>query len=289
MGRIGIADFQRFKVERHRFTVLTAYDAPTARILEARRVPMVLVGDSVGNVILGHDGTVAVTMDDMVRHCAAVRRGAPKSFVVGDLPFLSYQVSTEEAVRNAGRLVQDGRVDAVKLEGGEPRVDGIRSIVAAGIPVVGHLGLTPQSATMLGGLRVQATCRSSALKLLESARALEDAGVFAMVFECVPAQVAAEISAELRVPTIGIGAGSGCDAQVLVTHDMLGLTGGHSPRFVRRYVDLESVIGDAVDRFQKDVEEGAYPVETESFSMSPEEFDGFKREMTRRADDRESS
>ena len=282
MGRIGISDFQRFKVEGRCFTVLTAYDAPTARILEGREVPMLLVGDSLGNVILGHSDTVAVTMADMVHHCAAVRRGATSSFVVGDLPFLSYQVSVEEAVRNAGRLLQEGGVDAVKLEGGLSRVEAIRAIVAAGIPVVGHLGLTPQSATLLGGLRVQATSSAAAIELLEHALALQDAGAFAVVFECVPAEVAAEISPRLEIPTIGIGAGSGCDAQVLVTHDLLGYTGGHSPRFVRRYAEMETVIVDAVDRFQQDVRDGSYPQESESFAMDAEQLEQFQRALGER-------
>ncbi|MFN0060319.1 MAG: 3-methyl-2-oxobutanoate hydroxymethyltransferase [Planctomycetota bacterium] len=276
--RLGLNDFRRFKREQHRFTVLTAYDAPTARILEAQQVPMLLVGDSLGNVVLGHRDTVPVTMADMLHHARAVRRGAPDTFIVGDMPFLSYQVSLTAAIENAGLFLKDAGMDAVKLEGGAERADCIRGLVSAGIAVMGHLGLTPQSATLLGGYKVQATTVADANRLLADARALEAAGVFAIVLECVPAEVARRVTEAVAVPTIGIGAGPHCDAQVLVLHDLLGFGGGggsnaasHRPKFVRTYANLDASIGTAVRQFQDDVAAGTFPAAAESFHLSAEE------------------
>lgn len=278
MGRPGIRDFRKAGSSSPPFTVLTAYDAPTARILSGCGVTALLVGDSLGNVVLGYRDPVPVTLDEMLHHCRAVRRGAPDAFVIGDLPFLTYQVSDEAAVENAGRLVKEGLVDAVKLEGGLERRSTIARIVTAGIPVMGHLGLTPQSATLLGGYRAQATTAESANALLESAIGLQEAGCFAIVLECVPKPVAETVTRSVEIATIGIGAGSQCDGQVLVVHDLLGIGGGFQPKFVRRYAELESVIADAVSRFVADVAARAYPSDSESFSMKEDEERRFLEE-----------
>lgn len=278
MGRPGIRDFRKAGNTSPPFTVLTAYDAPTARILSGCGVTALLVGDSLGNVVLGYRDPVPVTLDEMLHHCCAVRRGAPDAFVIGDLPFLTYQVSDEAAVENAGRLVKEGLVDAVKLEGGHERSTTVARIVAAGIPVMGHLGLTPQSATLLGGYRAQATTADSARTLVESALALQDAGCFSIVLECVPKAVAEKVTHSLEIATIGIGAGSRCDGQVLVVHDLLGIGGGFQPKFVRRYAELESVIADAVSRFVADVASGGYPSDAESFSMKEKEERRFRED-----------
>lgn len=268
MSRIAIQDLKRWKQESRRWVCLTSYDAPSARVLASAEVPVVLVGDSLGNVILGHESTVPVTMDDMVRHTAAVRRGAPNLFVVGDMPFLAAQISDEEAVRNAGRLIQQGGADAVKLEGGGPRASTVRRIVEAGIPVMGHLGLTPQNATQLGGYRVQGNDPQDALRISEDARALEEAGAFAIVLECVPVELAAAITRVATVPIIGIGAGPDVDAQVLVYHDLVGWSGDFKPRFVRRYAEVEETMIEAVRSFQQDVAQGDFPSDSESFRDS---------------------
>lgn len=261
-------EFRRLKEEGRRWVCLTAYDAPTAAILARAEVPMVLVGDSVGNVVLGEPDTVAVTMETMLHHCLAVRRGAPQSFVVGDMPFLSYQVSTEDAIGNAGRFLKEAGVDAVKLEGAGERTKTVRAIVDAGIPVMGHLGLTPQNATQLGGYRVQGTDAEGAATIFDDALCLEEAGAFAVVLECIPEELAARITERLSIPTIGIGAGAACDAQVLVFHDLVGLSGDFKPRFVRQYLQLGSTIEEAVRRFIADVAEGEFPASGESFSSS---------------------
>ena len=261
-----IFDFRSFKEEGRKWVCLTAYDTPTAAMLAEAQVSMVLVGDSVGNVVLGEADTVGVTMETMLHHCLAVRRGAPHSFVVGDMPFLSYQVSMEEAIRNAGRFLKEAGADAVKLEGGGERTKTVEAIVGAGIPVVGHLGLTPQNATQLGGYRVQGTDADSARAIFDDACRLEEAGAFALVLECVPRELAERITEALSIPTIGIGAGSACDAQVLVFHDLVGLSGEFKPRFVRRYLQLDSTIEDALKRFVSDVSTGNFPTSEESFS-----------------------
>jgi 3-methyl-2-oxobutanoate hydroxymethyltransferase len=281
MPRISLHDLTRWKREGRRFVCLTAYDAPTARILEAAGVPLILVGDSVGNVVLGHRDTLAVTMEAMLHHAAAVRRGAPDSFVIGDMPFGSFQVSVEEAVRNAVRFLGEAGCDAVKLEGGSDRAATVRAIVAAGIPVMGHLGLTPQNATQLGGYRVQASDAAGAQRLIEEARALEQAGVFAIVLECVPEEVAAAVTERISVPTIGIGAGRRCDAQVLVIHDLIGISSGFAPRFARAYADVEARIAGAVAAFRRDVESGAFPGEKELFSLPAEALSELRRRLAK--------
>ena len=277
MSRVGIDDFRRWKREGQRFTCLTAYDAPTARILARSDVPLLLVGDSLGNVLLGYRDTIPVTMEEMLHHTRAVRRGAPEAFIVGDMPFLSYQVSVEEAVRNAGRFLKEGLADAVKVEGGTPRLSTVRHLLDAGIPVMGHLGLTPQSATLLGGHRVQGVQAEQAAELRREAQALAEAGIFALVLECVPREVARAITESIEVPTIGIGAGPDCDAQILVTPDLLGYESEYKPRFVRRYAEIEKMIGEAVKRFSDDVTRGEYPSDEESFHMPSEELDRWRR------------
>ena len=281
MPRISLDDLARWKREGRRFVCLTAYDAPTGRILEGAGVPLLLVGDSVGNVVLGHRDTLPVTMEIMLHHAAAVRRGARETFIIGDMPFGSFQVSAEEAVRNAARFLQGAGMDAVKVEGGAERAETVRAIVAAGIPTMGHLGLTPQNATQLGGLRVQATDAAGAERLLEDARSLERAGAFAIVLECVPEEVAAIVTEGISIPTIGIGAGRRTDGQVLVIHDLIGISAGFSPRFVRAYSDVEARIAAAAQAFRRDVESGAFPGEKEIFSLPPEALAELRRRIAK--------
>ena len=246
-------------------TVVTAYDFPTARLAEEAGVEILLVGDSVGTVLLGYDSTLPVTMDDMLHHTKAVTRARTSALVVGDMPFMSYQASVEQAVMNAGRLVQEGGADAVKLEGGARVLDAVRRIVEAGIPVMGHLGLTPQSVLAFGGYKVQARGEADQERLLSDAKALEAAGCFALVLEGIPAKLGAQVSRELHIPTIGIGAGVQCDGQVLVTHDLLGLYHGHQPKFVRRYAELGDATRDAFARYVADVKARRFPSDAESY------------------------
>ena len=233
-------------------SMLTAYDATMARLLDQAGIDVLLVGDSLGMVILGGVDTLGVTMDDMVRHTRAVRRGAQRALVVADMPFLSYQASTADAVRNAGRLMQEGGAMAVKLEGGRPVIETVERLVSVGIPVMGHLGLLPQSVRQLGGFKRQATTKEAADTLVQDAQALEYAGACAVVLECIPNEVARDVSSRLRIPTIGIGSGPDCDGQVLVSYDLLGLT-SKTPPFVKKYAHLDSVVTDAARAFMKDV------------------------------------
>jgi 3-methyl-2-oxobutanoate hydroxymethyltransferase len=246
-------------------TVVTAYDFPTARLADQAGVEILLVGDSVGTVLLGYDSTLPVTMDDMLHHTKAVARARTSAMVVGDMPFMSYQVSPEQAVTNAGRLVQEGGADAVKLEGGARVVEAARRIVEAGIPVMGHLGLTPQSVLAFGGYKVQARGEADQERLIADARALEAAGCFAIVLEGIPAKLGGVVSRELHVPTIGIGAGVHCDGQVLVSHDLMGLFHGRTPKFVRRYAEVGDVMRDAYARYVADVKERRFPSDAESY------------------------
>jgi 3-methyl-2-oxobutanoate hydroxymethyltransferase len=246
-------------------TVVTAYDFPTARLADQAGVEILLVGDSVGTVVLGYESTLPVTMADMLHHTRAVSRAKPSAMVVGDMPFMSYQASTEQAVLNAGRLVQEGGADAVKLEGGARVVEAVKRIVEAGIPVMGHLGLTPQSVLAFGGYKVQARGEADQERLVADAHALEAAGCFSLVLEGIPAKLGALVSRELQVPTIGIGAGVQCDGQVLVTHDLLGLYHGHQPKFVRRYAELGDATRDAFARYVADVKARTFPSDAESY------------------------
>ncbi len=248
--------------------MVTAYDYTAARIADAAGIPILLVGDSLGMVVLGHDSTIPVTMDDMVRHTQMVRRGAAQALVVADLPFMAYQVDASDALRNAGRLLQDGGAHTVKLEGGVAVASSVRRIVDAGIPVMGHIGLTPQSVHALGGYRVQGRTKAAAQRLLDDARALQDAGAYAIVLECVPAPLARLITQRLDIPTIGIGAGPDCDGQVQVFHDMLGLFADFVPKHTRRYANLADDIGAAFRQYAADVRSGAFPSAAESFTMN---------------------
>jgi len=246
-------------------TVLTAYDFPTARIADEAGVDVLLVGDSLGTVVLGYESTLPVTMEDMLHHTAAVTRAKPSALVVADMPFMSYQVSIEHAVANAGRFIQETGADAVKLEGGERVIDAVTRLVEIGIPVMGHLGLTPQSVLAMGGYKVQARGEADQERLVREAQLLEKAGCFAIVLEGIPARLGAQVSRVLSIPTIGIGAGVGCDGQVLVTHDLLGLFLGHEPKFVRRYANMAEAMREAFDRYIADVKARRFPSEEESY------------------------
>lgn len=253
-------------------SMLTAYDYPTALALDQAGIDAILVGDSLGMVVLGYENTLPVTMEDMLHHCKAVARGARGALLIGDMPFMSFQVSIPEAVRNAGRLLQEGGMDAVKLEGGRERLETTRAITAAGIPVMGHLGLVPQSVNQLGGFRPQARQAAEARRLIEDALLLEQAGCFAIVLESIPARLAERVSSSLEIPTIGIGAGAGCDGQVLVTHDLLGLFERFTPRFARRYAELHAEMVQAFEAYKRDVEEGVFPAQEHTIDMADSEW-----------------
>jgi 3-methyl-2-oxobutanoate hydroxymethyltransferase len=270
VARRRIYEFAEMARSGQRLVMVTAYDFPTARLCQAAGVDLILVGDSLGMAVYGEPDTLGVTLEDMVRHAAAVVRGAPDTFVVADLPFLTYQVSPEEALRNAGRLMQAARVQAVKLEGGRAVVPAVERLVRAGIPVMGHLGLTPQSVHQLGGFRLQARQVEAARALLADARALQAAGAFAVVLEMVPGEVARWVTEHLDIPTIGIGAGPGCSGQVLVLHDLLGLYAGHSPRFAKRYAELGTAVEDAVRRYAEEVRTGTFPGPDHTYAADPE-------------------
>jgi 3-methyl-2-oxobutanoate hydroxymethyltransferase len=268
-----VLTLQQKKERGERISVLTAYDFPTARLLDAAGVDCLLVGDSLAMVVLGHETTLSVTMEEMLHHARAVARGAKRALLVGDMPFLSYQADTAEAVRNAGRFLQAG-MDAVKLEGGREYADTVFALLRAGIPVMGHVGLLPQSVHRLGGYRAQGRTADSARTLLDDAQALEAAGCFAVVLESIPDKVAAAITERLRIPTIGIGAGAGTDGQVLVTHDLLGLYDA-APRFVRRYAALGAEIVRAAEAYREDVAAGRFPAAEHTVGMPEEEWGAF--------------
>ncbi len=250
---------QEKKRRGERISMLTAYDFPTARALEQAGIDVALVGDSLGMVVLGYPNTLPVTMQEMLHHCKAVARGVSSAHLVVDMPFMSYQAGTQEAVRNAGRFLKEGGAEAVKLEGGRERAETIRAIVSCGIPVVGHLGVTPQSVHLLGGYRSQGKSVEGAKRILEDARILEEAGCYAVVLEVIPDRLASLITEKLGIPTLGIGAGNGCDGQVLVSHDLLGLYAGCSPKFAIRYADLNREMIEAFKRYRDDVLSGAFP------------------------------
>jgi 3-methyl-2-oxobutanoate hydroxymethyltransferase len=259
-----IRDLAAWKSEGRRFAMLTAYDFPTAQILDQAGIPVLLVGDSVANNILGYETTIPVTMDEMLHHARAVARGAREALLVGDMPFLSYQASQEEAIRNAGRFLKEGGMHAVKLEGAE--LDLVAALVSKGIPVMGHLGLTPQSVHAMGGYRVQARTDEAAERLLSDALALEKAGIFSLVLEGIPSDVARRVTESVAVPTIGIGAGPHCDGQVLVITDLLGLGAGTYPKFVKPYANLREEITRAVRAFAEEVVAGTFPDAEHSYS-----------------------
>lgn len=265
--RLRTIDLLEMKQRGERIASLTAYDYLFARIIDKAGVDVVLVGDSLAEVALGHDSTLPLSVDDMIHHASAVARGVQRALVVVDMPFLSYQVSREEAVRNAGRLMKETGAAAVKLEGGSEGIAAtVAAIVEAGIPVMGHLGFTPQSVHALGGFRVQGRGETARVRLMEEARRLEQAGAFSIVLELVPGQVAADITGELQVPTIGIGAGAGCDGQVLVLPDMLGLNTGFQPRFLRRFANLGEAAANGVESYVAAVRSGEYPADEHTFS-----------------------
>lgn len=265
--RITTLDLQEKKHKGERFAMLTAYDYTAAKLLDAAGVPTLLVGDSLGVVVLGYETTLQVTMADMIRHSQAVVRGASQALVVTDLPFMSYQVSVEDALRNAGRLMRDGMAGAVKLEGGEAMAETIHRIVSIGIPVMGHVGLTPQSVHQMGGHRVQGRTADAAARVLADARAVEEAGAFAVVLEGVPAPLAEQITVRLKIPTIGIGAGPHCDGQVQVFHDLMGLFSDFLPRHAGRYAELGPLVQDAARRYMAEVGAREFPTAKHSFSM----------------------
>ncbi len=267
--RTTIRDLQRMKRRGEKIVMVTAYDYTSARIVEEAGAPIILVGDSLGQVVLGYDSTVPVTMADMLHHIKAAVRGTRRAHIVGDLPFMSYQASVKDAIRNAGRLLKEGGAQSVKLEGGRQAATAVRRIVDAGIPVMGHLGLTPQSVNQLGGYRIQGRTTKAAARLIADAEALEDAGAYAVVLEGVPSQLARIVSERLAIPTIGIGAGVHCDGQVQVFHDLLGLYTDFTPKHARRYANLAAAIGCAVAEYAQDVRAGAFPSEDESFTMPP--------------------
>lgn len=262
------ASFKQMKVENEKIAMLTAYDYPAAKLLQEAGIDILLVGDSVGMVALGYDSTLPVTMDDMILHTKAVRRGAPDTFVVTDMPFMTYHSTISETLTNARRLIQEGGANAVKLEGSGLVFDMIERLTFAGVPVVSHLGLTPQSVGVLGGYKVQGKDLEAARELLEDAKKAEEAGAFMLVLECVPHQVATQISKELTIPVIGIGAGSGTDGQVLVYHDILGYGGGRVPKFVKQYAKISDPIKDGVLNYIKEVKSQAFPTEAHAFNIN---------------------
>lgn len=277
--KVTVLTIQHKKAQREPITMLTAYDYSSAQLVDAAGIDMILVGDSLAMVMLGMDSTVSLTMDEMLHHCRAVARGAKSTFLIGDLPFMSYQADKVEAVRNAGRIIKEGNMEAVKLEGGQEMAGTIAAIVRAGIPVMGHIGLTPQSISKLGGYRVQGKTADHASRLLKDALALERAGCFSIVLEAIPAPVAAVITEKLNIPTIGIGAGPKCDGQVLVYHDTLGLFDKFTPRFVRQYADVRQVILQALTQFSIEVTEGTFPTEEHTFAIDENELQAFMKKV----------
>lgn len=274
--KITISYLQKKMDEGKKITMMTAYDYPTASLVDQAEMDTILVGDSLGMVVLGYESTVPVTMEEMLHHCKAVCRGAKQSFVIGDMPFMSYQVSVEKAVENAGRFIKEAGCEGVKLEGGSEMAHVVKAIVDAGIPVCAHIGLTPQTATKLSGFKVQGKDAESAKELVNSAKDLEEAGAFMIVLECIPDQVASRITNELNIATIGIGAGKYCDGQVLVYHDLVGLFERFTPKMVKQYVNLAPQIREALIQYREEVEKGIFPGPEHSFTMKVGEAEKMK-------------
>jgi 3-methyl-2-oxobutanoate hydroxymethyltransferase len=274
-SKVTIFDLQSKKDESIPITMLTAYDYSSGLYVDRSGVDVILVGDSLAMVMLGISSTIPITMEQMLHHCRAVARGASRSFLVGDMPFMSYQADISEAVHNAGRFLKEGEMESVKLEGGQEVRKTIEAIVNAGIPVMGHIGLTPQSISKLGGYKVQGKTAGAATRLLQDALSLEEAGCYAIVLEAMPAQVAEVISNRLHIPTIGIGAGVGCDGQVLVYHDLLGLFDRFTPKFVKKYANLAPIISAAISEFVSDVENKSFPAEEHTYPISDDELQAF--------------
>ncbi|MBN1680168.1 MAG: 3-methyl-2-oxobutanoate hydroxymethyltransferase [Anaerolineae bacterium] len=279
MDKVTIHDLHRMKTRGEPISMLTAYDYPTALLLDQSGIDVILVGDSAGMVVHGFETTLPVTMDMMVMHCQAVRRGAKRAFLIGDMPFMSYQTSLEDARRNAGRLLVEGGMDAVKLEGGQHMAGTIRELVAIGIAVQGHIGLTPQSVSQLGGFKVQGKTVEAARQLLDDARALEAAGAFSMVLEAIPARLAELITRSVGVPTISIGAGAGCDGQVLVTHDVLGLFDRFTPKFVKQFANVADTMRGAFEMYQAEVRSRTFPGAEHQFTMPDDVWDVIQSEL----------
>jgi 3-methyl-2-oxobutanoate hydroxymethyltransferase len=270
--KITPVDIQALKAAGKKITMLTAYDYPMALLEDRAGIDIILVGDSVGMTVLGYENTLPVTMDEMIHHTKAVVRGAKYPLILGDMPFMSYNTSERDAILNAGRFMKEGSADAVKLEGGASVKDIVRAIVKAGIPVMGHIGLTPQTISMLGGFKVQGKDAKAAQKIIDDARMLEDAGAFSVLLEAIPAPIAKRITEQLRVPTIGIGAGVYCDGQVLVVHDMLGLFDRFTPKFAKRYINLTELILKAFESYREDVSRGEFPTDQHSFHIEEKEL-----------------
>jgi 3-methyl-2-oxobutanoate hydroxymethyltransferase len=268
--RITTYDFRQAKKEKRKISMLTAYDYPTAKIIDESGIDSILVGDSLGNVVLGYEDTTRVTMEDMLHHIKAVVRGTKRAMVIGDMPFLSYHTGKYESVKNAGRLINEGGCKAVKLEGGEEVQEDVKAIVKAGIPVMGHLGYTPQSVNIFGGHKAQGKDIDTARKILKDAITLQEAGAFSIVLECVPYKLAELVSSKLGIPTIGIGSGAGCDGQVLVTPDILGMFRDFIPRHSKKYADMGKVLSDAAKDYIKEISEGIFPTEKNSFLVEDE-------------------
>jgi 3-methyl-2-oxobutanoate hydroxymethyltransferase len=271
--------YRKKKERGEPITMLTAYDYPTALSMDRAGVDSILVGDSLAMVVLGYENTLPVTMAEMLHHCRAVARGAKYALLVGDMPFMSYQVSAEKALRNAGRFIKQGNMDAVKLEGGRERLEAVKVITGAGIPVMGHLGLTPQSVHQLGGFRAQGKTAAAARRVLEDALMLEEAGCFSIVLESVPTQLAELVSQRLSIPTIGIGAGVGCDGQVLVTHDLLGLFDRFTPKFVKKYAEFHVEMQRAFGEYLQDVQDRTFPAEEHSITMEDVEWQALLKSL----------
>jgi len=278
--KVTIHHIQAMKTRHEVISMLTAYDYPTALVMDQVGLDIILVGDSLGMVVLGYESTLQVTMEEMVHHCKAVARGAKSALLVGDMPFLSYQISTSEAIRNAGRFLQEGGMNAVKLEGGGERAETIRAIVNTGIPVMGHLGLTPQSVHQLGGYRPQGRDAEAAYRLLEDALVLQEAGCFSLVLESIPGTLAELVSQRLEIPTLGIGAGGGCDGQVLVTHDLLGIFERFTPKFVKKYANLSGEMRRAFSDFKSEVKDRKFPGEEHTVIMNNEEWQKLEGKLT---------
>jgi 3-methyl-2-oxobutanoate hydroxymethyltransferase len=273
--KVTIFDIQNKKNLGEPITMITAYDYPTALMVDRAGIDMILVGDSLSMVVLGYETTIPATMDVMIHHAQAVRRGAKLTFLVGDMPFMSYEVDVKEAVRNAGRFMKEAGMDAIKLEGGRDRVDAVRAIVSAGIAVQGHIGLTPQSVSKLGGFKVQGKDAASARRLLEDALALEEAGCFSIVLEAVPDRVAEVVTKHLKIPTIGIGAGAKCDGQVLVFHDFAGMFDRFIPKFCKKYVDIFSIVNTALEQYRAEVGARTFPAPEHCYPITDDEFNKF--------------
>jgi len=269
--KVTISDLMSKKAQGQRITMLTAYDYPTAQMVDQAGIDTILVGDSLGMVVLGYSSTVPVSMEEMIHHTKAVTRATKYAFVIGDMPFMSYQIGIQKAIENAGRFLKEGGCDAVKLEGGSEAAPTVKAIVTAGVPVCGHIGLTPQTATQLSGFKVQGKDAESARTLINAAKDLEEAGAFMLVMECIPDVLASRITSELSIPTIGIGAGRDCDGQVLVYHDTVGLFDRFTPKFVKQYIKLGPMVIEALKEYKKEVEEGTFPGKEHTFSMRKEE------------------